>query len=118
MADTFAIDIVPVKDCIAGQPAAQFSPVPANVNVGNIVFFRNNDEKNAHWPVPATVPNVDPEKPDRTGWWMDSPIPTKLPDEPSTPSKEAFTPSVATAAAGVQYICALHPDEKGIIIVT
>jgi len=118
MPDSFSIDIFAVPHCPPGEPKAKFSPTPANVSVGNVVFFRNNDEKHQHWPVPATVPNLDPKNPDRTGWWMDAPISTKLPGQPATPSKEAFTPSVATAAAGVQYICALHPDEKGIIIVT
>jgi hypothetical protein len=122
MADSFAIDIFPIPNAPAGQPTARFSPNPATVKVGNIVFFRNNDEVSTHWPVASSVPNTDPNKPDPknpdlTGWWMDSPISTALPGEP-TPSKEAFTPSAATSAGGVKYLDALHPDVTGVIIVT
>lgn len=117
MADSFSIDIFQITDAPPGQPTARFSPNPATVQVGNIVFFRNNDEVNTHWPVASTVPNTDPNKPDRTGWWMDSPISTACSGEP-TPSKQAFTPSAPTAAAGVKYIDALHPDVTGVIIVT
>ncbi len=118
MPDTFAIDIFSVPNASSGQPKASFRPTPATVSVGNVVFFRNNDEHHDHWPVASTVPNLDPKNPDRTGWWMDSPISKKLHNDPAVPSKQAFTPSVATPAAGVQYICALHPNEKGIVIVS
>ena len=46
MPDSFAIDTVPIPDAPAGQPTAKFSPNPATVKVGNIVFFRNNDQLN------------------------------------------------------------------------
>lgn len=117
MADPFVIDIFPIPDAPAGQPAAKFTPNPANVQVGNVVFFRNNDTVNTHWPVSSKVPNTDPKKPDRTGWWMEAPISTASPGEP-TPSKEAFTPSTPTDPGGVQYLDALFPDVKGVIIVT
>lgn len=117
MPDSFSIDIFPIPNAPAGQPTARFSPDPANVKVGNVVFFRNNDQVNTHWPVASTVPNTDPNNPDRTGWWMDAPIPTALPGQP-TPSKEAFTPGAATAIGGVKYLDAQNPNVTGTIIVT
>ena len=117
MPDSFSIDIFPIPNAPAGQPTARFSPDPANVKVGNVVFFRNNDQVNTHWPVASTVPNTDPNNPDRTGWWMDAPISTALPGQP-TPSKEAFTPGAPTAAGGVKYLDAQNPNVTGTIIVT
>jgi len=117
MPDTFSIDIFPIANAPAGPPTARFSPDPANVKVGNVVFFRNNDQVNTHWPVASTVPNTDPNNPDRTGWWMDAPIPTALPGQP-TPGKEAFTPGAPTAAGGVKYLDAQNPNVTGTIIVT
>ena len=116
--DTFPIDIIPIGNAAEGQPTAQFHPNPARITVGNVVFFRNHDQVNTHWPVACTVANTDPNNPDRTGWWMDSPISTASgPDKP-TPGKEAFAPSVPTSAEGVKYMDALHPDVTGVIIVT
>jgi len=117
MPDPFVIDIFPIPNAPAGQPTARFSPNPANVKVGNVVFFRNNDTVHTHWPVASTVPNTNPANPDRTGWWMDSPISTALPGEP-TPSKEAFTPSAATSSGGVTYLDAQNHSITGVIIVT
>ncbi len=117
MPDSFSIDIIPIPNAPPGKPKVYFNPNPANIKVGNVVFFRNNDPVNTHWPVASTAPNTDPKNPDRTGWWIDAPIPTALPGQP-TPSKETFSPSAATAAGGVSYLDALHPNVTGVIIVT
>src|SRR5260370_28804108 len=97
MPDPFVIDIFPIPNAPAGQPIARFDPNPANVKTGNVVFFRNNDSVNTHWPVASTVPNTDPtkptpENPNLTGCRIDSPIAPAL-AHLHTPSHNAFTPS-------------------------
>jgi plastocyanin len=85
----FKIEIKP------GYPAA-FAPSPLTVVVNDSVFWHNSDPANAHWPAPsATNPKG----------WLDFQIP---PDSES--SQISFNPG---APYTLNYVCALHPDEKG-----
>jgi hypothetical protein len=45
---------------------------------------------------------------------MDAPIPGKLPDQPAPTSQQTLTFSGATT---VVYVCALHPEETGTIVI-
>jgi plastocyanin len=101
MAQTCMITI----DRKPGQALADFNPQSLTVAAGDIINWCNNDETDAHWPAPIKGKSDD---------WMDNPIPIKLPDQPSPTSQQQLSFSAAT---NVTYICALHPEETGTIIV-
>ncbi len=93
-----------------GAPNATFSPNPENVGTGTVISFRNNDSK-AHWPTPAPAAG----QPVVNNAWMDFQIPGKLPNQPAPVGIQ----QVSFSAAGTyHYVCALHPHEKGSIVVT
>lgn len=79
----------------AGTPAV-FDPNPMTAKVNDSVFWYNSDQSQAHWPAPsATNP---------TGW-LDYQI---APDGES--DQISFDPP---APYTLNYVCALHPGEKG-----
>jgi len=81
----------------AGTPAV-FDPSPLTVRVNDSVFWSNGDQKHAHWPAPnAANPKA----------WLDYQI---APDSES--SQISFNPP---APYTLNYICVLHPGEKGVI---
>jgi hypothetical protein len=83
----------------AGAPAT-FNPNPQPVYVNDSVFWFNGDPKNAHWP----APNAADKKA-----WLDYQIPPN-----SESSQISFNPGSYT----LDYICVLHPNEKGQIKVS
>lgn len=84
----------------AGQPAV-FDPSPLTVQVNDSVYWYNGDQKEAHWPAPSAA---NPKG------WLDYQI---APDGES--SSIALNPP---APYTLNYVCALHPSEKGQIKVT
>jgi plastocyanin len=105
MPQTAMIDINP------GQPNASFSPNPLGVGKNTVISWRNNDTQHPHWPTPAPAAG----QPVVNNAWMDFQIPAKLPNEPAPTSIQ----TVNFADAGTyDYVCALHPNEKGSIVVT
>jgi len=88
-----------------GQALASFKPQSQTVAAGDIVYWRNNDEQAEHQVKPTVGAN--------DAWW-DFPIPQKLQAQPAPTSQQAVSFS---AAATITYVCALHPNEKGTIIV-
>ena len=90
----FRIEIKP------GQPA-EFDPSPLTVQVNDSVFWQNDDQYQAHWPAPSAT---DPKA------WLDYQI---APGGEST--QISFDPP---APYTLNYICVLHPNEKGQIKVT
>jgi len=78
----------------AGKPAV-FNPSPITVSVNDSVFWYNGDQV-AHWPAPSAA------KPKA---WLDYQI---APDGES--NQISFDPP---APYTLNYICVLHPTEKG-----
>ena len=83
----------------AGTPAV-FDPNPQMAQPNDSVFWFNGD-KVAHWPAPSAA--------NKKGW-LDFQIP---PNASST--QIALNPP---APYCLNYVCALHPNEKGQIMVT
>jgi plastocyanin len=104
MAQTWIIAINKVSHRKSGQPRATFKPESQTVAVGDIISWRNNDSV-PHWPAPSVAGKTD---------WMDFQIPGKKKNQPAPTSQQALSFSAATT---VTYVCALHPDETGTIIV-
>ncbi|HJQ27387.1 MAG TPA: hypothetical protein VKA60_26110 [Blastocatellia bacterium] len=99
MKQNHEIDINPILNPTANQ-RAQFAPQNLkSVAVGDVVFWRNNDPALKHQPMPA-----DGDKDD----WTD-PIPTN--------STSLRCPTFSTVGT-YDYVCALHPGEKGTITVS
>ena len=82
----------------AGRPAA-FDPSPLTVRVNDSVFWYNGDLTQPHWPTP------DPAKPKA---WLDYQI---APDGQS--AQISLNPSKKSANYTLNYVCSLHPGEKG-----
>ncbi|HLA61322.1 MAG TPA: hypothetical protein VK626_03670 [Nitrospiraceae bacterium] len=101
MAQTWIIAI----DRQPGQALAAFNPPSQTVKAGDVIYWRNNDEQAKHQVKPINGPD--------DAWW-DFPISQKLPAQPAPTSQQAVSFS---AAATVTYVCALHPNEQGTIIV-
>jgi plastocyanin len=98
------IKIVKVNAPTADQRIV-FDPDPLEAFVGDIINWHNNDSR-PHWPAPLDPNAFDPQKQEA---WMDFPIPA------GASSKQAYSPP----DRGVQlYCCALHPKERGRIIVS
>ena len=77
-----------------GYPAA-FAPDPITVVQNDSVFWHNSDPTLAHWPAPSK---------DNPKGWLDFQIPPN-----SQSSQISFNPGTYT----LNYVSALHPDEKG-----
>jgi hypothetical protein len=87
----------------AGNPAV-FNPNPLTAQANYNVFWYNSDQSNAHWPAPSAA--------DKTAWF-DYQI------QPGAQSNQlALPPMSPPAAYTLNYVCALHPNEKGQIKVT
>ena len=87
----------------SGNPAT-FDPNPLTAHANDNVFWYNSDQTNAHWPAPSAA--------QKTGWF-DYQIP------PGAQSNQiALPPMSPPAAYTLNYVCALHPNEKGQIEVT
>jgi plastocyanin len=99
MPQTWKISI----DEAPGQPGV-FNPSSLTVAAGDLIFW-SNDTSDAHWPAPAGQPEDT---------WFSYQIPGKLPDQPAPASPQISFPS----ATQVNYVCALHPQMTGVIIVT
>ena|SRR5215467_1303148 len=81
----------------AGKPAV-FDPSPLTVYVNDSVSWTNDDSV-AHWPAPsAATPKA----------WLDYQI---------APNYESNQVSFNPGNYTLNYVCALHPQEKGQIIV-
>jgi plastocyanin len=83
-------------DINPGHPAV-FNPSTLTVHVNDSVAWRNNDPNLQHHPAPSAN---DPTA------WLDFPIAPN-----STSSQISFDP--APASYTLNYVCAIHPDEKG-----
>jgi hypothetical protein len=81
----------------AGQPAT-FNPTSQTVVVNDSVFWFNSDPTQAHWPAPKAGP--------KNGFMA-----TQI--APNSPSAQVSFGVPSTVA----YICAIHPNETGTIIV-
>jgi len=104
MAQNWIIAIDKVDQAPSGQPQAVFNPQSQTVTAGDVVYWRNNDDI-AHWPAPNAQSSTA---------WMDYQIPGKLHGQPAPTSQQA----VSFGAKGtINYVCALHPDETGVIVV-
>lgn len=79
----------------AGNPAT-FNPSPLTVNVNDSVFWYNGDQSKPHWPAPSAA---NPKG------WLDYQI---APDSES--GQISLNPP---APYTLNYVCALHPGEKG-----
>jgi plastocyanin len=92
-------------DQAPGQTPAAFNPASLPVSAGDTIFWSNNTA-DPHWPAPS--PGVPRDT------WFDAEIPGKLPDQPAPASSQLTFASAAT----VSYVCALHPQMTGEIVVT
>ena len=79
----------------AGNPAV-FDPSPLSVHVNDSIFWANGDQTKPHWPTPnAAQPKA----------WLDFQI------APGGQSAQiSINPMGATT---LNYVCSLHPGEKG-----
>lgn len=107
MAQTRKIDI---NDPSAqGGGLAAFAPPTLEANPGDLIFWANNSRL-PHWPAPSDKPE------DRTKW-MPYQIPgcdpdRNPPDVPATSRQVSFE-APDELPATIDYVCALHPEEKG-----
>jgi plastocyanin len=108
MANTCIISIDPSAD----PSCAEFNPRTLTAAKGDLIYWRNNTSQ-SHKLVLKANPSVV---------WIEQ-IPGKLPNEPAPTSQKAITFNAATAATGIDYICADHQScvnagkEIGTIIV-
>lgn len=79
-----------------------FTPNPRLVLAGDVINWRNNDIV-SHWPAPIQNGQLN-----KTGY-MSNPIP------PGATSDTAFLPAPVGQDTELEYGCALHPGERGII---
>jgi plastocyanin len=79
----------------AGNPAV-FNPSPLSVRVNDSIFWSNDDQTHPHWPTPnAATPKA----------WLDFQI------APGGQSAQiSINPMGPTT---LNYVCSLHPGEKG-----
>lgn len=82
-------------------PRASFSPATLQALVGDLISWANNDNAESHWPAPIGSDG----QVNKTGWLSEA-IP------PNASSKQSLSPS---ATGTLNYCCALHPSEKGVI---
>jgi plastocyanin len=82
----------------AGKPAV-FDPSPLTAHVNDSVFWYNGDQNEPHWPTP------DAKKPKE---WLDYQI---APDGQS--AQISLNPLNPPANYTLNYVCSLHPGEKG-----
>ena len=111
MAQELSIEINPISNPSPTQ-TAQFVPSPKTVMVNDLVFWRNNDTKASHQPMP--VGSTDPTV------WVTKPIPPAV-DSPlgggtATSNTFSYGPS-GTTKQGIPYTCALHTGERGTLVV-
>jgi len=83
-----------------------FTPSPQSITSLDNLFWANNDEQQEHWPAPSAAQKTA---------WMPAAIPAKLPGQPA-PTSRGMTFDAGSYT--VNYVCALHPTETGIIKVT
>ena len=78
-------------------PRAGFAP--AQVFDGDLIYWANYDQEQAHWPAP-----LKDGKPDQKGW-----LPEEIP--PGQSSRQPV--KLKASDAPYEYRCWLHQDEKG-----
>ena len=110
MAQQLSIEINPISTPSPTQ-TAQFAPSTKTVMVNDLVFWRNNDTKASHQPMPVGGPNDA---------WVTKPVPPAV-DSPlgggaATSNTFSYGPS-GTTKQGIPYTCALHSGEKGTLVV-
>jgi plastocyanin len=82
-----------------------FDPQSQPAAVGASVYWRNEDTE-AHWPTPAPYAKDDA--------WLDYQIPGVVGGQPP-----AVSDGVSFGTAGTyDYVCALHQDETGTVVVS
>ena len=79
----------------AGKPAV-FDPSPLSVRVNDSIFWSNDDQNEPHWPTPnAAQPKA----------WLDFQV---------APGGQSAQISInPMAPTTLNYVCSLHPGEKG-----
>ncbi len=112
MAQEISIEINPISNPTPSW-TADFVPSPKTVMVNDLVFWRNNDTKYTHQPMPVGG------QPDA---WVKDEIPAKLSDEDAPLGGETATSNTVSFGSGstqqgIPYTCALHQDEKGTLVV-
>jgi hypothetical protein len=110
MAQELSIEINAISNPSSTQ-TAQFVPSPKTVMVNDLVFWRNNDTRASHQPMPVGGPRDA---------WVTKPIPPAV-DSPlgggaATSNTFSYGPS-GTTKQGIPYTCALHSGEKGTLVV-
>ena len=104
MAQQVKIDIDPIPQPLSNKTAV-FNPPKIVVMAGDLVFWRNNDTRFVHQPMPVGgAPNA----------WVTTPIAVKLGDDAATSNTVSF--NSGTTINGVPYTCAQHSGETGTII--
>jgi len=76
---------------------------PTSAQVGDIVFWANNDS-NEHQPMPAVGGGATT--------WFSAPI---GPGQTAAAGQTQGTKTPTSATGTVNYVCAIHPNEKGVI---
>lgn len=89
-----------------GQAFAEFNPRTLTVAAGDLINWCNNTSQ-PHKLVLRSNPSVV---------WVEE-IPGKLEGQPSPTSQTGVTLGAATASTGIDYMCDIHRDEIGTIIV-
>ena len=105
MPQEVSIDINPI-DNPTHDRRAEFNPPTQTAMVGDLIFWRNNDEQEVHQPKPVNGAN---------NAWVKAPISVKLDDQPGT--SNVHGEASGTTAKGKAYECVQHPNETGTLIV-
>jgi len=107
MAETF-IDIQS-KTKQTATNKAQFTPSPKQAAPGDLIYWRNYDQKNAHWPMPKGGQKDD---------WMPFQISPGQDGEPTVSLQNvSVSLNPGQTSLTLNYVCALHADETGSIII-
>jgi len=106
------IDINPISNPTPSQ-TAQFVPSPQTAMVNDLIFWRNNDTRAAHKPMPVGGAKDA---------WVKTPIAAKLSDQEAplcgcTASSNTVSFGSGTTPQGTPYTCALDANERGTLVV-
>lgn len=86
-----------------------FDPPESTIVMNTAVVFRNNDPQSQHWITLSTKAE---------DFWFTSPLAPAAEGQPDDTSSEVLFTAATPAGQPVVYVCSMHPEETGTIVVT